>query len=235
MKNVAFVDLDKTLIFSKRSIPKPEHGVITCYQRDDEPDRGCWMPQPYLQMLTGLKCEIVIVTARDKADIDKLNLPFEASYTVCNFGSATYKKDTRINSLITQSGLDALKEFYFDCAATEHLSPNKLHKDNGNNVVLHYVLPDEAQAQYYEKIFQDIIEGNTAYSELTTQRNGRHFDVFLKACLKENAVRNLIEKRYQEFFKFGIGDSIIDHGFMSLCDMAITPTNSQLFNNIGEL
>lgn len=233
MKRVAFVDLDKTLIFSKRSIPSGMSDVITCFQRKDDPNRGCWMPKSYMELLSDLNCEIVVVTARDKADIDKLNLPFEAKQVVCNFGALIYENGETIHSNLSSEDLKAMEEFGSDPRIGKIAHPTRSHKHLEKDVVWHYVYVSEHFAKNAEEEVAAFIAEH--YPELTTQRNGRHFDVFPSSCLKENAVKDLIEGKYKNYFKLGFGDSVVDHGFMSLCDLAITPSKSQLFNQIGAI
>jgi hydroxymethylpyrimidine pyrophosphatase-like HAD family hydrolase len=231
MNNVAFIDLDKTFIFSKRSVPRDAGELINCYQRPEDKSRGCWIPKSYLDMLLDLNCEIVIVTARSKLDVDKLNLPFEPAYTVCNFGSSIYKGSELVVQNLSKQDIDTMIEFEESCP--DYLpTPTKVHLSQGDVAVWHYVFDSEIEAQHAHNEVDKFINNSDTLSRLVTQRNGRHFDVFPKSCLKETAVKQLISKKYKTFFKLGFGDSIIDHGFMSLCHIAVTPTDSQLFQSL---
>ncbi len=229
MKNVAFIDLDKTFIFSRRSAPMNAGELINCFQRKNEPHRGCWMPKAYLDTLIDLNCEIVIVTARDKADIDKLSLPFLPSYVVCNFGAAIYKEDKLIIDNLAKKDI-AQMEYFKKHLCTSIAKPSKVHLHNGNCAVWHFVFDSDSNANEKRLAVDGFIKNDENLKGLTTQINGRHFDVFPKSCLKEGAVKYLISTVFGNHFKFGFGDSVIDHEFMSLCDIAVMPTQSQLFN-----
>jgi hydroxymethylpyrimidine pyrophosphatase-like HAD family hydrolase len=235
MKNLAFVDLDKTLIFSKRSLPENlAEGAITCFQREDDEERGCWMPKAYLDFLIDNNCEIIIVTARDFSDVAKLNLPFKASYTVCNFGALIYKDSKLIKNNISDNDLSQMQGFKKYIESRFFMTPTKSHLHDSKDVVWHFIRQHEASAQMDFSLINSVVK--TRFKNLVAQINGRHFDVFPRSCLKEIAVKYILDEEYSgiETFKFGMGDSVIDHGFMSLCDLAITPTASQLFNALGD-
>jgi HAD superfamily hydrolase (TIGR01484 family) len=234
MKRIAFVDLDKTLIFSKRSIPTGlEKDLITCYQREGSSDRGCWMPKEYLDTLLSVADEIIVITARDISNIKKLNLPFVPVMTVCNFGAVIYKDEELVKCNISSSDLLEMKRFYENASELTGSLPSSSHKHEGKDVVWHYVSENSNESEARLKLTKEYLRTN--FPTLTTQINGRQFDVFPKSCLKENAVKYILDNYYtNNTFTFGMGDSVIDHKFMSLCNLAITPTSSQLFNSLGD-
>jgi len=234
MKKYIFSDLDKSLIFSSRSIPdKVKSSSICCFSRGCDNSRGLWVPKPYLDMINSLDGEIVIVTAREKKDVDKLELPFNYSYLICNFGAEVYGNDRRLNTLFNNEDAVLMSDFIALLSENNLSKPLKYNLVNDLPAVAHYVFSTESEAK---EEFERIKGGTSALKDrLSYQINGRHFDIFPRNCGKEKSVEWLIKNFFQApAFYFGVGDSIIDHEFLKLCDIAITPTNSQLFNNIGE-
>jgi len=65
--------------------------------------------------------------------------------------------------------------------------------------------------------------------------NGNNLAVLPKIINKENAVSYLIDgykQQHPELVTFGAGDSNSDAPFMSLCDYALIPKNTQLFKTL---
>jgi len=63
--------------------------------------------------------------------------------------------------------------------------------------------------------------------------NGNNLAVLPKIINKESAVSYLIngyKQQHLELLTFGAGDSKTDAPFMALCDYALIPKNTQLFN-----
>jgi predicted mannosyl-3-phosphoglycerate phosphatase (HAD superfamily) len=66
--------------------------------------------------------------------------------------------------------------------------------------------------------------------------NGNNLAVLPKIINKETAVGYLLDRyrrRHPELLTFGAGDSRTDAAFISLCDYALIPKNTQLFKTLA--
>ena len=80
------------------------------------------------------------------------------------------------------------------------------------------------------KVHPHIVDGS-----LYWHLNGNNLAVLPKIINKESAVSYLIDgykRQHPELVTFGAGDSKTDAPFMALCDYALIPKNTQLFNTL---
>jgi len=87
-------------------------------------------------------------------------------------------------------------------------------------------------------LLNDIIKGHKHIQDgsLYWHLNGNNLAVLPKIINKESAVSYLMaeyKKQHQAILTFGAGDSHTDAAFMGLCDYALIPKNTQLFNTMA--
>ena len=247
MQNLIFADLDDTLFQTLRKCgsyaatenssklqPKAylKDGSVISYATPIQDRLWHW--------LSGAG-SIIPVTARNNNAFSRVDLPFKDEI-VLNHGAVILDKHRKLDldwqayiSDVLPSYHDELLDIWehvHDQALIKSELKPRLIEDFGRTwygVIKHASADEKA----LKSLFQSTIENHEAIvsGRFYWHFNGNNLAVIPEVISKAKAVRFLIDRyanSYESIFTVGIGDSKTDAAFMSLCDYAILPKNTQL-------
>jgi len=249
MQNYIFLDLDDTLFQTLRKCDTDAEDPrlqALAFLPDGTANSFATHKQQWLWQWLAQGFKIVPVTGRDGHAFKRVNLPFQEE-VVLNHGAVILDRQRVIDPVWMDKMLQALpayheklmaiwQEIITYCSLYNGFKPRLVvdfditwygvikHKD-GTEATLKTLLDSVI------KPHPNILEGS-----LYWHLNGNNLAVLPKIINKENAVSYLIdgyEQQHQELLTFGAGDSKSDAPFISLCDYALIPRNTQLFNMLA--
>jgi hydroxymethylpyrimidine pyrophosphatase-like HAD family hydrolase len=246
MQRYIFLDLDDTL-FQTRPKCDAESGLNTllacAFLEDGTPNSFATVKQQWLwQWLDeGFKC--IPVTGRDLSAFERVNLTFTEE-VVLNHGAVILKPDRTIDrrwsaALLAQLPLYQNKLLNVWQAVqlyTKQHSGFSVRLVNDFDTLWYGVIKHAAKTEAaLRPLLETIIrpQPSVVDGSLYWHLNGNNLAVLPKIINKESAVAYLIARyreRYAQVLTFGAGDSHSDAAFMTLCDYALIPKNTQLFN-----
>jgi hypothetical protein len=231
-----FADVDDSLITSTRQCPI-EGSVVAAI---DGEGRVCgWLTpkQKTFLALLGEPVDMVLTTARSSKGVSQLKLPI-AGYAICSFGGVILQPDGKpvpafyqlaaAESACCNESLLALGLEVVSLAQADEIDVRvRVVEDMGLKLFLS-VKHNQRNLQELHRLRDSISARLPAGWKLHANGN---FIALLPAWLaKEVAVRwfmnNLLPRNV---LTIGIGDSLTDLPFMSLCDIALMPTDAQNF------
>ena len=191
----------------------------------------------------GFKC--VPVTGRDGHAFERVMLPFQEE-VVLNHGAVILDKQRNIDSVWMAGMTQALPEYHeklrevwveieLYCKCNSGFKSRLVHDYDTlwYGVIKHTDGTESTLRTLLEnviKLHPHILDGS-----LYWHINGNNLAVLPKIINKESAVSYLIDgykQQHPELLTFGAGDSKTDAPFMALCDYALIPKNTQLFNSL---
>ncbi|MBB6098636.1 hydroxymethylpyrimidine pyrophosphatase-like HAD family hydrolase [Deinobacterium chartae] len=246
MRTVAFVDLDDTLFQTRPKCPPGEELRCAALGRDGQPLSFMTARQQHFleHLLRGAL--VVPVTGRDRDAFGRVQLRLEG-HAVLDHGATLldpggrenpeWAARTRAALEAVKSDLDALLAACLDFCL-EHglgITPRVLEREGYPVYLLlrhprRYPDTDLVALERVRRFVVARVEALYA-ARLRVIANGNNITVLPRAVSKERAVAFLMERlraEHGELFTLGVGDSISDFGFMSLCDFAVTPQGSQI-------
>lgn len=249
MQRYIFLDLDDTLFQTLRKCPlakdDPRLEVRACLP-DGTPNSYATHKQQWLWQWLTNDFKIVPVTARDVYAFERVNLPFNEE-VVLNHGAVILDKQRALDSLWMATLLADLPRYYAQLMDIWTELELYTRQDDGFKLRL---VKDFGITWYgvikhqdgTEATLQLVVEAvlkthpHILNKDLYWHLNGNNLAVLPKIINKESAVRYLIARYQQhdpELLTFGAGDSKTDAAFMTLCDYALIPSNTQLFNALS--
>ncbi|NOT12927.1 MAG: hydrolase [Methylococcaceae bacterium] len=249
MQSYIFLDLDDTLFQTRRKCTvETESRTLQAraYLSDGTPNSFATYKQQWLwQWLhEGFKC--VPVTGRDRHAFDRVDLPFHEEI-VLNHGAVILDKQRNIDTTWMNAVLQSLPEFHAKLMRvwTDIETYARLHQGykpqliHDFDITWYGVIKHESGSEAALKYLLDImikphpsIQDGSLYWHL----NGNNLAVLPRIINKQSAVSYLIDNYRQQhagIITFGAGDSHSDAAFMTLCDYALIPKNTQLFNRLS--
>lgn len=232
-------DLDHTCIFPKRKPSNIPGRTTVVFERASDSTRGMAIPNQLLEMMTVMSDKRVAVTAREFKDVDKLVFPFEWDYVICQHGFQIYQGQRMIfegandysSGIITEVYQCLIKSF----AKYEHLVEEiKLIKSGEMAAFIEVKLNNIEDADLFCEAsdIRYLISEDVIFHE-----NGRVLTLMPAGISKQHALswllKNYIKPLDNEPFLIGAGDSDSDMPFMRLCHMCLSPSDSQIINNIS--
>jgi hydroxymethylpyrimidine pyrophosphatase-like HAD family hydrolase len=249
MQNYIFLDLDDTLF---QTLRKCEHGPddpaleVRAFLPDGTPNSFATRKQQWLWQWFQKDFRIVPVTARDAGAFGRVNLPFREE-AVLNHGAVILDKHRDYDKPWMERMLDLLPGYYQkllavwedvqDYAGRRQGYKLRLVRDFGIDwfgVVKH----KSALEAPLQALLEEVVNPHPAFRDgsLYAHLNGNNLAILPKLINKEDAVRYLLDRyrrRHPELLTFGAGDSRTDAPFLALCDYALIPKNTQLFQTLA--
>ena len=249
MQSYIFLDLDDTLFQTLRKCAlgpdDPKLQARACLP-DGTPNSYATHKQQWLWhwLEKGFKC--VPVTGRDAYAFERVMLPFQEE-VVLNHGAVILDKQRNIDSVWMAGMMQALPEYHEKllelwaeveayCRRFNGFKPQLIRDFDVTwyGVIKHADGTEAALRPLLDAVIKahpSILDGS-----LYWHINGNNLAVLPKIINKESAVRYLIDgykQQHPELLTFGAGDSHTDAPFMGLCDYALIPKNTQLFNTLA--
>lgn len=248
MQSYIFLDLDDTLFQTLRKCtPDTDSATlqVRAYLPDGTPNSFATRKQQWLWQWLAKGFRIVPVTARDVQAFYRVNLPFQEE-AVLNHGAVILDKQGEVDTLWMdrmQQELPAYQEKLFViweaieayCRLHKGYKP-RLVTDFGitwYGVIKHKDGTEATLKKLLDKLVKPhphILDGS-----LYWHINGNNLAVLPRIITKESAVSYLLEgyqQQHADILTFGAGDSRTDAPFLALCDYALIPKNTQLFNTL---
>ena len=248
MQSYIFLDLDDTLFQTLRKCASgaDDHGLqVRACLPDGTPNSFATHKQQWLWHWLAKGFQIVPVTGRDAHAFERVLLPFQEE-VVLNHGAVILDKQRHIDSVWMDGMMQALPGYHEKLLAVwaevetycQHFKGFKARLVLDFGITWYGVVKHVEGTEIPLKILLDsiikphphIIDGS-----LYWHLNGNNLAVLPKIINKESAVSYLIDgykQKHPELLTFGAGDSKSDAPFMALCDYALIPKNTQLFNTL---
>jgi hydroxymethylpyrimidine pyrophosphatase-like HAD family hydrolase len=249
MQSYIFLDLDDTLFQTLRKCglgaDDPQLQVRACLP-DGTPNSFATYKQQWLWDWLEKGFKIVPVTGRDGFAFDRVTLPFQEEI-VLNHGAVILDKDRNIDRVWMAKIMQELPKYHelllelWSEIEAYCLCNNgyKVRLVNDFDVTWYGVIKHVEGAEApLEVILKGIIKKHPYIlnGSLYWHLNGNNLAVLPKIINKESAVSYLInnyKKQHPALVTFGAGDSNSDAPFMGLCDYALIPKNTQLYQSLA--
>ncbi|MGZ8189758.1 MAG: hydrolase [Methylococcaceae bacterium] len=248
MQRYIFLDLDDTVF---QTLRKCAQGVddpklqVRAFLPDGTPNSFATHKQQWLWQWLAQGFRIVPVTARDAGAFARVNLPFQEE-AVLNHGAVVLDKQRNIDPVWMSRILQALPVYHEKLLAVwaeveryaSRYQGFKPRLVDDFDITWYGVIKHSDGTEATLKILLDSVIKRHRYirdGSLYWHLNGNNLAVLPKIVNKEDAVSYLMEnykQQHPELLTFGAGDSKTDAPFMALCDYALIPKNTQLFNNL---
>ncbi len=251
MQRYIFLDLDDTLFQTLRKCPTPKNDPrlqVRAFLPDGSPNSYATHKQQWLWQWLADDFKMVPVTARDSEAFERVTLPFHEE-AVLDHGAVILNKKGEVDAFWMAKMLSHLPYHHAQLLAvwteiaayTREVQGYKLRLVKDFDVIWYGVIK---HAKATESPLQSIIENvlkdhpHMLSGDLYWHLNGNNLAVLPKIINKESAVRYLIAQYQQhdpELLTIGAGDSKTDAAFMTLCDYALIPSRTQLFNILADI
>ncbi|ARU15919.1 sucrose-6-phosphate hydrolase [Croceicoccus marinus] len=238
MGPVIFTDLDDTLFQTSRKLPEaPGETKVMSYYEDRRPSG--YATERQSRMLNWLDAERVVpVTARSREVLARVNI--SQAPAICSNGGSIITQAGEIDRewharmTLLETRHERIDEVYPELTAQLNDADYRhwivYEEELPLYIVIKTNLPEDRQLDPVE---QQMREAKPYGWRL--HRNGNNLAVLPPWLNKRSAVAHMLAK-FREIDphipSIGIGDSHSDCGFMDLCDLAATPTSSQVWKLI---
>ncbi len=249
MQSYIFVDLDDTLFQTLRKCaPGADAGSLQAraFLPDGSANSFATQKQQWLWHWLAKGFKIVPVTARDVHAFERVNLAFQEE-VVLNHGAVILDKQRRMDSAWMDKLMQTLPGYQQKLLAlwaevelyTQCRSGFKLRLVDDFGITWYGVIKHSDGAEATLKTVLDEVvkmHPHVVDGSLYWHLNGNNLALLPRIINKESAVGYLLEgyrQRHPELLTFGAGDSKTDAPFMALCDYALIPKNTQLFQTLA--
>lgn len=228
-------DLDRTLIFSHRTIGERED--VQCVELFEGKEQS-FMSHKQIKLLHELKesAHIVPVTTRSQMQYERISFfqhELVPSYAVMANGGIVFKdgkRDAQWDALVQQRMNDALPIRDFTTRFQTHRAHDFFLREYETEGLFYMLAVDEAALRHDDlRAFQDdlAIEGWTSYL------HGRKFYALPSTLTKEAAVQ-YVASQLPHTEHIAAGDSMMDLGMMQLADVGYTPKHGEVYAHYGD-
>ncbi|MFU8789993.1 MAG: hypothetical protein ACNA7G_13265 [Methylobacter sp.] len=244
MKKLLFVDLDDTLFQSHAKRPVSDDFVPMAYLKDGNPISFATPSQLSMLGMFQKEMAVIPVTARNMEAFSRVRINFSDG-AVLNYGGVILQADGRVDDAwlerSRQHSSTELEALTFFQAFIEAESSRR-NLDVKARIISDLELPFYVVAKspsYDTDAILDIAElcRHQCAGDFCSYRvhvNGNNIAVLPGWLDKGHAVKYLVEKLSKtedNLLTFGMGDSLIDLGFMGACQYMIVPSSSQIACN----
>lgn len=242
MKKFLFVDLDDTLFQTLEKCGNAPDLQAHAFLKDGSPISYSTRKQRALFSMFDESMTLIPSTARDLNSFQRVNLDF-TSYAVLNYGGVilnpdgtadqTWLRRTQGEMQVAMAGLEDIIRHIDDYAKRTGFG-GRARVIEDFDTPFFVVLKDPQKnpgklAEFDTEVVQPWLA--SVGSAYYLHRNGNNLAVLPKTLSKSHAVKYLqdaLKEQHGDILSFGMGDSKSDAAFMSLCDYAIIPRQTQL-------
>lgn len=242
MKKLFFADLDDTLFQSHRKQAPADDWAPLAYLKDGSPISSASPQQQAFLLLLMREMTLIPVTARNRDAFSRVRIPFEAQ-AIINYGGVILDSHgapdpewLAASRHSATASIDMLKA-WADFLAHENAA---LGGDANIRLISDFDIPFYVVAKsacsnvsLVSALFnacQQALAGGLL-PDLTLHHNHNNLALIPRWLNKKCAVAHL-RRRYEAscgpVLSFGMGDSLVDLDFMSVCDYQIIPGGSQI-------
>jgi hypothetical protein len=249
MQNYIFLDLDDTLFQTLRKCERgPDDSTlkVRAYLPDGTPNSYATRKQQWLWQWFAKDFRIVPVTARDAQAFARVDLPFREE-AVLNHGAVILDRQGRIDKVWMERMVSAMPSYLEKLQTVWERVTDYVLRETGYKLRLvedfgrlwYGVVKHQSGSEAPLKLLLDEVIKEHDYlvdGSLYWHLNGNNLAVLPKIINKETAVGYLLDRyrqQHPELLTFGAGDSHTDAAFISLCDYALIPKNTQLFKTLA--
>lgn len=231
--HVLTTDLDRTFIFSERTVGLPLEEAICIEVLDEKPISYISKRTKDLLEEVQQHIEIIPVTTRSLAQYERIQL-FEQTpryAVVCNGGivlndgkvDEEWQAQVRRN-IASCMGFDEFRETFSDCWQLE-----MFRKINGVDGLFYVMLIDEEKRDDAK-----LTELSNAFEEARWKSyvHGRKFYALPQTLTKEAAVQYILEK-LSPLAHYAAGDSFMDLGMMQLTEHHFSPKHGEIYGTLA--
>lgn len=241
MKTILFTDLDDTLFASSRKQQPTAHFTLATTLRDGSPSAYLSpKQQQFWQLWQKNGALIVPVTARNRETFSRVRLPFN-TWAILNHGATILTPDAQCDlnwhtrqsahALHTRAWLRQQYQRLQQLADAQNTAVRlRINQDDGLDL---YVLlkAQSADETAVARLAADYRTRYHAPEDGYIHCNGNNLAILPYWLGKAPAVACLqayLRAQYGEILSIGCGDSHSDLAFMRLCDYWLTPSRSQI-------
>ena len=234
MDTLVFLDLDDTIFQTEAKCPPGQPITPAARQRNGEAASHITDRQgQFLRMLNSMGT-VIPTTGRNNAALARVELPFE-SYRITNHGAVILDADGNplvpwCETVLPQ--LRRLSTTLEDLAERTRQAIARLSLVARARVIGEFDVPTyvSVKAEDPASLLRLRTECESVWSDLHVHQNGRNLALLPPPTRKDRAVRFIIEQMFdgQQPLTIAIGDSLSDIPFLTVCDFAVTPRNSQI-------
>ena len=259
IKPYALMDLDDTLFQTQRKIDawnlptaKTENLVCATVNKQGKPLSFMTQRQAVFFNWLLTSTELIVVTARDRSEIERVKLPFD-SWQVLTHGAIILDRDStlqaqwqqRMHSQLAplQDKLQQLSQLFASHSKNDSsqlvFTPHIDHFNNGSAneeltiylAIKHGQKDHQALVELAEKL-PTLIRGFE--EDFYVHVNANNLAILPHAVHKRHAVQFLLDNNLDnQRPSFGFGDSLADLPFLQLLDWYGMPNHGQLHDSFG--
>ncbi|MGZ4955924.1 hydrolase [Methylobacter sp.] len=246
MQSYIFLDLDDTLFQTLRKCAPGADLQVRAFLPDGTANSFATQKQRWLWHWLSKGFKIVPVTARDVHAFERVNLPFQEE-VVLNHGAVILDKQRIVDKVWMDRIMQALPMYHqkllevwaeVELYATRHCGFKPRLVNDFDTIWYGVIKHSDGTEAILKTLLDQVImpHPHVVDGSLYWHLNGNNLALLPKIINKESAVSYLLEgyrKQHPELLTFGAGDSKTDAPFMALCDYALIPKNTQLFQTLA--
>ncbi len=242
LKKFLFVDLDDTLFQTPKKSREQNGLEPVAYLKDGSACSFTTARQRAFFDFSQREMTLIPTTARNHDAFKRVDLPF-SSYAIIDYGGVIlhpngqpdleWQSQMQEKMRVTRPALEAIRE-NIDQFIDANGFAGRARLVEDYSTAFYTLLKDpNGNAENLQQIEEQLLIPwvTTQGRDFYLHRNANNLAVLPKTVNKAHAVRYLSERlrtEHGEIMRFGMGDSRSDASFMSACDYAIIPDNTQL-------
>jgi hydroxymethylpyrimidine pyrophosphatase-like HAD family hydrolase len=249
MQRYIFLDLDDTVFqtLKKCALGADDPALqVRAFLPDGTANSFATAKQQWLWQWLAQGFKVVPVTARDAGAFTRVNLPFSEE-AVLNHGAVILDKQGMVEPVWMDKMQRALPAYHekllavwrdVECYAERYQGFKPRLVDDFGTIWYGVIKHREGTEAPLRALLDSVIKPHPFITDgsLYWHINGNNLAVLPKIVNKEDAVSYLLQRyqqQYPDLLTFGAGDSKTDAPFMALCDYALIPKNTQLFQTLA--